>query len=404
MRLDDNDRHTKEHASGEAPKSTKQENFRTKKNVNKLARCIFDGWVYRPIPLDLENLFSTNYIKVNTVNNTSYRSVEFRQEIKKRMAEFDVLWLKTFPNCDQDPTTLTSLHSNPVTSQTCKYHVKKDSRLVLWIHDWLWGPGQSTTNSSPIGVTSPSIYQLTKLSGFHKFCVSSKRSLYSLHPVANFKINARHRYQQDIHTDMYGIENTHTYTHIPVYTHRHSHIHTHIYRYAHAHAHTHTYRYTHTHTHKHTHTQTKTHTHLLVKREKFVVQIERDKKWKGYIFEVMYQLATLTYARYNIPRLPPHKQHTSNSSPLQRVSPTPSKSRAPNFDVVGTQTWMTCILYGDGVQWLRGVCILHKTSPCLSCCSVLDKSTNHSAAPTPHHPTHTPSETESVTAVVMMQL
>ena len=81
--------------------------------------------------LDLENLFSTNYIEVNTVNNTSYRLVEFRQEIKKRMAEFDVLRLKTFPNSDQDPTTLTSLHSNPVTSQTCKYNVKKDSRLVL---------------------------------------------------------------------------------------------------------------------------------------------------------------------------------------------------------------------------------------------------------------------------------
>ena len=46
--------------------------------------------------LDLENLFSTNYIEVNTVNNTSYRSVEFRQEIKKRMAEFDVLRLKHF--------------------------------------------------------------------------------------------------------------------------------------------------------------------------------------------------------------------------------------------------------------------------------------------------------------------
>ena len=41
--------------------------------------------------LDLENLFSTNYIEVNTVNNISYRSVEFRQEMKKRMAEFDVL-------------------------------------------------------------------------------------------------------------------------------------------------------------------------------------------------------------------------------------------------------------------------------------------------------------------------
>ena len=81
--------------------------------------------------LDLENLFSTNYIEVNTMNNTSYRSLEFHQEIKKRMAEFDVLRLKTFPNCDQDPTTLTSLHSNPVPSQTCKYHVKKDSRLVL---------------------------------------------------------------------------------------------------------------------------------------------------------------------------------------------------------------------------------------------------------------------------------
>ena len=43
MRLDDNDRHTKEHVSGESSKSTKEENFRTKKNVNKLARCIFDG-------------------------------------------------------------------------------------------------------------------------------------------------------------------------------------------------------------------------------------------------------------------------------------------------------------------------------------------------------------------------
>ena len=73
--------------------------------------------------LDLEILFSTNYIEVNTVNNTSY--IEFRQEIKKRMAEFDVLRLKTFANCDQDPTTLTSLHSNPMTSQTCKYYVKK---------------------------------------------------------------------------------------------------------------------------------------------------------------------------------------------------------------------------------------------------------------------------------------
>ena len=81
--------------------------------------------------LDLENLFSLNYIEVSTVNNTSYRSVEFRQEIKNRMAEFDILRLKLFQNCAQDPTTFTSLHSNPVTSQTCKYYVKKDSRLVL---------------------------------------------------------------------------------------------------------------------------------------------------------------------------------------------------------------------------------------------------------------------------------
>ena len=86
---------------------------------------------------DLENLFSTNYIEVNTVNNTSYRSVEFRQEIKKRMAEFDVLRFKTFPNCDQDPTTLTSLHSNPVTSQTCKYHVKK--RQIDWYCEYMIG-------------------------------------------------------------------------------------------------------------------------------------------------------------------------------------------------------------------------------------------------------------------------
>ena len=68
---------------------------------------------------------------------------------------------------------------------------------------------------------------------------------------------------------------------------------------------------------------------MLVKRENLDVQIERDKKWKGYIFEVMYQLATYTYAWYNIPPppLPPHKQHTSNSSPLQRVSPPPLSNR-----------------------------------------------------------------------------
>ena len=66
-------------------------------------------------------------------------------------------------------------------------------------------------------------------------------------------------------------------------------------------------------------------THLLVKREKFVVQIERDKKWMGYNFEVMYQLATLKYAWYNIP--PPPFLHTNSTQaiadPLQRVTPTP---------------------------------------------------------------------------------
>ena len=102
-----------------------------------------------------------------------------------------------------------------------------------------------------------------------------------------------------------------------------------------------------------------------MKREKFVVQIERDKKWKGYIFEVMYQLATYTYAWYNIP--PPPYLHTNNTQAMAALfnvspPPPPSKSHAPSFDVAGTQTWMTCILYGDGVQWLRGVCILHNLS------------------------------------------
>ena len=56
-------------------------------------------------------------------------------------------------------------------------------------------------------------------------------------------------------------------------------------------------------------------THLKVKRKKFLVQIERDKKWKGYILEVMNQLATYMFAWYNIPP-PPLYLQTNNTQAI----------------------------------------------------------------------------------------
>ena len=46
--------------------------------------------------------------------------------------------------------------------------------------------------------------------------------------------------------------------------------------------------------------------------EKFVVQIERDKKWKGYIFEVMYQLRIRMHGTTPSPPPPPTSTQTAH--------------------------------------------------------------------------------------------